>query len=255
VVAAEDFGEYPGFFEARAEAFGDEEVVEAPADVPRAGGAEDAPPGVVSPALFEFAEGVEEAGIDEGSEAVAFFNGEAVVADVGLGVGEVDLGVSDVEVAAEDDGLFLFQRFQVREEVAVPFLAIGEAGEVALGVGDVNVDEVEVVGLGGEDAAFLVVFDDADVGLDGEGAVFDEDGGAGVAALLGGVPKGLVVRGPELLDVVGGALGFLQAEDVRALGIEELKEVFLEDGAEAVDVPGNYFHTAENKPRTGGNGI
>ena len=249
MVAAEDFGEDVGFFQPGAEALGDEEIVEAPADVPSAGGAEDAPPSVMSPALFKFAEGIEETSVYKGGEAVAFLDGEAVVANVGLGVGKVDLGVGDVEVAAKDDGLFLFQCFQVSQEITVPLLAVGEPGEIALGVGHINVDEVEIVGLGGQDAAFLVVLYNADVRGNGNGFFFNKNGGAGVTSFLGGIPEGFVVGRPELLDVFGCAFGFLKAEDVRALGIDEFEEIFLEHGAQAVDVPGNQFHERKNKPQ------
>jgi len=83
---------------------------------------------------------------------------------------------------------------------------------------------------------------DADVGGDLERAGAGENGGAGIALLLGAVPIGGVVARPELFDVVGGATGFLEAEDVGLFGVEEFEEVAFEEGAEAVDVPGNQFH-------------
>ena len=101
-----------GAFEARAQRFGDEKIINAPADVPRARAGHRTPPGVMSPARLEFAEGVHESRVHERAEAVALLDGETVVADVGLGVRQVNLGVRHIEVAAKDDGLFLLQFFQ-----------------------------------------------------------------------------------------------------------------------------------------------
>ena len=194
VVAAEDLRQDVGFFQARTQGAGDEEIIEPPADVPGARGAENAPPSVVSPTLLEFPERVQEAGVHEGTEALTLLDGEAVVADVGLGIGEVQFGVRDVEVAAEDHRLFLFQLLEVGEEIPVPLLPVGQAGQIALGIGHIDIDEEEALGLGGEHAAFLVVLDDTQVRGNGKRAVFDEDGSAGVAALLGAVPIGGVGR-------------------------------------------------------------
>src|SRR5207244_5304867 len=65
---------------------------------------------------------------------------------------------------------------------------------------------------------------------------------AGITFLLRRVPIGGIGRRPELLDIVRAALGFLKAEHVRLFGIEVIEEVFPQDGAQAVHVPGNQFH-------------
>ena len=64
-----------------------------------------------------------------------------------------------------------------------------------------------------------------------------EDHGAGVTLLLRAVPIRRVVRGPELFDLVGAGLGFLEAQHVRLLGIEILEKILLQHGAQTVDVP------------------
>lgn len=242
VVAAVDVVEDEGVLESGSEFWGDEDVVNAPADVAFACAGQKAPPGVVAGAFFEFAEGVDESGAQVGVEAGAFLGCEAVVVAVGGGVGEVQFGVGDVEVAAEDDGFGAAELEEVAEEGAVPLLAVRQAGEVASGVGDVNVDEEEVVELGGEDAAFGVVSGGVEACGDAAWSDLGEECGAGVAFALGGVPPGGVVGGPELFDAVRVAAGFLEAEQVGAFGVEELEEIFLEEGAQAVDVPGDDFH-------------
>jgi hypothetical protein len=75
-----------------------------------------------------------------------------------------------------------------------------------------------------------------------------ENGRAGIALFLRAVPVGRVFGGPELLHVVGRAFGFLQAEDVGLLGVEKFQKVFLQHGAQAVDVPRNQFHGPKNEP-------
>src|SRR5213075_217768 len=71
-----------------------------------------------------------------------------------------------------------------------------------------------------------------------------EDGRAGVALFLRGVPIGGVGGWPELLDVVRTCLGFLQAENVRLLGVEVIEKILTQHGAQTVHVPGNQFHHA-----------
>ncbi len=86
-------------------------------------------------------------------------------------------------------------------------------------------------------------------GVTFSGRVLGENGGAGIALFLRAVPVRRVSRGPELLDVVGAAFGFLQAKHVGFLGVEVIEKILLQHGAQAVDVPGNQFHARQHKPR------
>ena len=69
-------------------------------------------------ALFKLTEGIEEASLDERGETSAFLGREAVIFQVGFGMGEVDLGVSHVEVAAENYRFATFQLLEVTAEIA-----------------------------------------------------------------------------------------------------------------------------------------
>ena len=60
-----------------------------------------------------------------------------------------------------------------------------------------------------------------------------------------------VVRGPELLHVVGMRLRLLHAEDVGLLGVEILEEVLPQHGAQAVHIPGDDFHDGRACDETG----
>ena len=188
-------------------------------------------------ALLELAERVDEAGLDQGAEPGAFLRGEPVVLHVRLRIRQVDLGVGHVQVAADDDGFGLFQLLEIREEVPVPLLAIGQAGEFAPGVGHVDVDEVERGELRRQHPALVVVLQMADAAGHFERGGFREDGGAGITLLLRPVPVGGQLGRPGRFDVVRVALGFLEAKDVGRFAGEELEEVLLQHGAQPVDVP------------------
>ncbi len=81
---------------------GDEEIINAPADVPGAGVGHRTPPSVMPARRLELPKCVEEAGFDEGIETTALLDGETVIADIGFGIGQVQIGVRDVQVAATD---------------------------------------------------------------------------------------------------------------------------------------------------------
>src|SRR5437867_562063 len=136
--------------DARAQGCADEEVIDAPADVPGADVGHRAPPGIMPAAFFKLAERVEETSLHERAEAGAFLWRKTMVLHIGLGMGEVDLGVRHVEVPAKDHRFALFELFEVTEEVAVPLLAVSKTGELALRVGHIDVHEEEVGKLGGE---------------------------------------------------------------------------------------------------------
>src|ERR1043166_329108 len=157
-------------FEPRAQGSGNEEVINAPTNVPLPHARHRAPPGVMTAARLEFAKGVKEAGLNEGAETGPLFGREPMVADVGFGIGEVELRMSDIQVAAENDRLGSLQLFQVTAEIAVPLLSVSQAGEFALRVGHINVDQEEIRVLGGEHAALAVVTDFADAAGDVQAA-------------------------------------------------------------------------------------
>ena len=86
---------------------------------------------------------------------------------------------------------------------------------------------------------------DAEVRCDLQRAEAGEDGRAGVALFLRAVPIGGIMPGPERFHIVRRAFGFLQTENVRLLGVEKFKEIFLQHGAHAIDVPGDQLHAGK----------
>ena len=116
-----------------------------------------------------------------------------------------------------------------------------QALEAVLGVGGIAGDKVEMLEFQGDQPPLPVQrFVPEPVG-NGQGRLLREDGGAGVALLLGAAPELLVTRRihhqlPRLHFCL------LQAEAIGVGAAEEIIEALLHAGAQAVDVPGNQFH-------------
>ena len=67
-----------------------------------------------------------------------------------------------VHVPCHDDRFFLFQLFQIRAEIVLPFHPVIKARQFILGVGRIYGDKVIIPELAGDHAAFLIVFFDPD---------------------------------------------------------------------------------------------
>lgn len=103
---------------------------------------------------MEVAEGVDEAGVEEVREAVAFEVCEAGVFAVLVGICEVNFVMGDVKIAAGDD--WALEGLEVGAEVCIEILdAVVDAFEGILGVRDVGIDEGKLIEKSCEDAAFL----------------------------------------------------------------------------------------------------
>ena len=86
-------GQSPGWqgnvstLELGSEAFRYHNIVYAPADVPRSGIGEGAPPGIIAIILLEQAERVNETSVNKGLEAFTLFARETILAFIGLWIG------------------------------------------------------------------------------------------------------------------------------------------------------------------------
>src|SRR5438477_5085693 len=168
MIGAEDFLADESAFQPRTQGGADEEIIDAPADVPGARVQKWRPPGEMAAVFLELTEGVAKARLHQRAEAGPFLGREPVVFYVGLRVGEVDFSVRHIEVAAENHRLPAFESFEVTPEIAVPPLTIVEPGQFALRVRHIDVDQEKIGELGGEHAAFLVVNWDPDAPRDVE---------------------------------------------------------------------------------------
>ena len=236
MVAAHDFGVDGGVGDLAEEALAGDEVVDAPSGVLLPGLEAVGPPGVGDLGGVEGAEGVDEAAAEQLAELRALLVGEAGIAAVGLRVFQVYLLVGHVEVAAEDDGFLTVEVHEVGTEVVVPRHAVVEALEAVLRVGRVAVDEEEPGHFKCDDAPFVVVVVDAHAVGDRQGLVPGEDGGAGIAFLLGGVPINVVALEGQV-ELSGLHLCFLQAEEVGVELCEHIAEALALAGPQTVHVP------------------
>lgn len=174
----------------------DEEVVDSPADVSLSGSTAHAPPRV---AIFFFsmcdAEGVEVAFGDDLVDPLSFDFEEAGNLFVFLRSGEVDGCVGCVYVAAKDDGFFFAELFDELEEGFVKVEFVLESFFTGFAIGEVDIEEMEVLKLGMEDASFAVEDCCGKFGFSFEGLDLRVGGGAGVAGADGGTPKALITVG------------------------------------------------------------
>jgi len=200
---------------------------------------------VVRLAGVEHPEGVQVAVGHELVEPVALDAQKARGVRVLLGPGEVDFLVGGVEVPADDNGLFLAQFLGIVEEAVVEAELVGQALGVALAVGEVDVEQVEIRVFEEDEPALALVGLQRQAHAGGQGLRPGDGGHARIALLfLAVVPEGLVARGAPVVvvELVRMALGFLEADHVGVRGPEPVPEVLLGHGPEAVDVPGIEFH-------------
>ena len=162
MVGAVDVGVDGGTFNAFDKFGGDEEVVEAPADVPVARAGEEVPIGIcVFHIWMEMAEGVHIACTYDLIYPGAFFGEKAGIFFIFFRPREVDLLVGGVHVAAKDDRLLLAQLLGEREKSIVEAELVVQPYGTLAGIGEVDVDEPEVVVFSAHQPPLLVELFDA----------------------------------------------------------------------------------------------
>ena len=141
-----------------------------------------------------------------------------------------------VQVPAEDHGLDLVQLAQVLAEIVLPDHPVVDALQAPLGVGSVAAHQVEALIFCGDDPALVAVDVVPEAVSHRQGLRPGEDGGAGVALLIGVVPVH-VVAGELQLHLALLDLGLLEAVHVRPQGLAGLQKALFQTGPQAVDVP------------------
>ena len=190
---------------------------------------------------MEKAERVGKSTLEHHSEFFALLVRKSSVTTVGFRIFQVDFLMRHVQVAAEHHGLSGIEVEDVAAEGVVPRHAIVQAPQFVLRVGGVDGDEIKVVKLKGDDAAFVVVLLLSKAVGHAQRTDAGEDTSARIAFLFGVIPITFVaVKGDVYLAFL--QLGFLQAE---AVGIEPGKsffKAFFAASPQAVDVPRDEFH-------------
>ena len=123
MVAAHHFRVDGWVFDARGDRFAREPIIDTPADVAGAGVRPVRPPGVGASLVgVRGAECIDEAGVEKVLKSLAFFDGEAVLANIWFGVGEVDFSMCDVHVTTVEYGFGLLELLEIREYRVIPFV-------------------------------------------------------------------------------------------------------------------------------------
>src|SRR5258708_8126854 len=161
-----------------------------------------------------------------------------------------------IEVAAENDRLGLLQLLAIGKEGRIPVLeSQRQAAEIVLGVRRVNRHDIEFLEFRRHDPAFLGAVALQFIGEreafcklegkavdDGQRFLFRKNRGARIPLLHGGIPV-LAVIGQIDLELSTLGLGLLQTDDIGPKLLQKrLKHLFLDHGANAVDIPGKNLH-------------
>ena len=120
MIRAHNFRHDECFRDTRHEPRACKNVIDAPADVPRAGVGEMAPPRVVPATFREMTKRVHEARFDNRINARALFFREPFSAIIFFRVREVMRRMRDVEIAAEDNRFLFVELSAVRKKRGVP---------------------------------------------------------------------------------------------------------------------------------------
>ena len=195
------------------------------------------------------AEGVCEPGGEQRAEARALLVGEAGVEVVRVRVFEVDLLVGNVHVAADNHAFALGQAADIGPEGIFPLHAVIQPFEAVLGIGRIDIHQIEIRHLECQHSPFVVVFLNPDAAGYRKRRMAGIDGRPGIAFFLGIIPIGLIAQEFQV-DLTRLQFGLLQAEEIGVELREHIGEAFAGYGPQAVDVPTDEFHTAKIRIKT-----
>ena len=185
---------------------------------------------------IEMAESVGKTGRKPSAKLAALLVSKSRIATVALRVLQVYLLMSHIEIAADDYSFFFFFLFYKIEKIVFLVHTIVETLEFVLGIGNIDVDEEEVIHLKCNDTPLVVVLVNADTIIDVERSVSGESSRSGISLFIGIVPERLISFKVQVkLSCLH--LGFLNAEEIGVELTEDVAEAFSFTGPEAVYVP------------------
>jgi len=190
---------------------------------------------------MECSERVRKSGGEQFSHLGAFLIGEARTEMVCAGTAQVDFLVSNVQVATDDDRFFPVQFAEVITEGILPLHPVIESGEFRLRVRCVDIDQEKPLEFQRNDAAFPIVFRNANAVALAEGTLSGEDCRSGISFFHGTVPEFLVSDEIEF-GLTAFHLRFLKTNNVGIETAENVLKALGQTGTESVDIPGNQFH-------------
>ena len=143
----------------------------------------------------------------------------------------------DIHIAAHDDRLFLIQSAQVLAEGILPRHAVIQTLQLILRVGRIHGNEVEFAVVGGDDTTLVVVLLNAETIGDALRLGLGKQRHAGVPLLLCRVPVFAVAALKRHISLSRLHLGLLQAQHIRLLGGDEIKETLAHARTQTVYIP------------------
>jgi len=158
--------------------------------------------------------GIDEAGIKQALETGSFLRGETVRPDILFGAGEVESRVCYVKIAATYHRFMLFECLEISEEANIPILAVGQATEVAFGIGNIHRDHKTRRKLHRQHAALAIVTFHTHIVTYGQGSSFRENRRAGVAPPLSPIPVLVGISRQIKKNLSGVYSGFLETEHI-----------------------------------------
>jgi len=126
--------------------------------------------------------------------------------------------MSNVKVAADDNGLFFIQIFEISAEKVFPSHSTFEPFEI-MGIWDVNIDEKEIFKVESDNAPFGIEIFDANAAREVFRLNFGENRGTGVPFFISVVPKLIIAVQIENSFAIL-HFNFLQCENIGVEGIE-----------------------------------
>ena len=144
--------------------------------------------------------------------------------------------MSHIQVAAEDNRLFLFQGFEISKKSVFPFHAVGKPFQLILGVGRVYGYHIIMIKFKSDHTALPVMLLDSDSIGNAERLFLCKNGRSGISLFLRIIPV-LMIAGKLQTDLAFLQLGFLNTEDIGIRFPEKIQKSFIETGPQTVDIP------------------
>jgi len=225
----------------------DEEIIQAPADIPRPCVGPVGPPGILHLVGIERTVGIHKSMLQIPGDPNAFLRQKTGIFFVFLRIRQVDLVVGGVEVASEDH---LFSSGVVRvadfKQAGVKVQLKRHAFVFLPAVREVDRVEEEIRILHADGAPFVVESLDPEPGLNAEGLLAVEHRRAAVARSFGGMPEAAVLRmaADQFRHLIGLGFDLLQTEDIRLDFVQPGKAVLVNDRPNSIDIPCCNSHSA-----------
>ena len=224
-----------------AQAVRHEKIIDSPARIVLSRTTAVMPPGVrVLNRRVQKSERVDEASVQQCGKFCALFVAETRALMISFGMFKVNRLMRDVEVTADNHGLDGVQLRQMFAENFFPTQTTFEPFEVVR-IRDVSAYEKNFAQVERDNSTFSVKFRIADAERDFAGLDACENRRARVTFAFAEIPKLFVTVNVDN-RLTGLHANFLHGENVRVDLAEAADKIFLQTGAQTVDVPRSKFH-------------